>query len=127
MNQLLTFLDGVEDRTGVYVMAATSRPDMIDPALLRPGRLDKSLYCGFPDEKERISIFETVATKMGLSKDVFQIFPQLALEYSTFTGADIQAALYTAQLSSIHESTPSMEELKSWKLKAKSHRLLLKM
>ena len=119
VNQLLTFLDGVEDRTGVYVMAATSRPDMIDPALLRPGRLDKSLYCGFPDEKERISIFETVATKMGLSKDVFQVFPQLALEYSTFTGADIQAALYTAQLSSIHESTPSMEELKKLEAEGK--------
>ena len=46
VNQLLTFLDGVEARKGVYVLAATSRPDMIDPALLRPGRLDKALYCG---------------------------------------------------------------------------------
>ena len=46
VNQLLTFLDGVEGRSGVYVLAATSRPDMIDPALLRPGRLDKQLYCG---------------------------------------------------------------------------------
>ena len=113
VNQLLTFLDGVEDRTGVYVMAATSRPDMIDPALLRPGRLDKSLYCGFPSKDERISIFETVATKMGLPQNVFEIFPKLAHEYPMFTGADIQAALYTAQLSSIHESTPSMEDLKN--------------
>ena len=113
VNQLLTFLDGVEDRTGVYVMAATSRPDMIDPALLRPGRLDKSLYCGFPSKDERISIFETVATKMGLPQNVFKIFPKLAHEYPMFTGADIQAALYTAQLSSIHESTPSMEDLKN--------------
>ena len=56
---------------------------------------------------------------MGVSKDVFQIFPQLALEYSTFTGADIQAALYTAQLSSIHESTPSMEELKKLEAEGK--------
>jgi SpoVK/Ycf46/Vps4 family AAA+-type ATPase len=46
VNQLLTFLDGVEGLVGVYVLAATSRPDMIDPALLRPGRLDKQLYCG---------------------------------------------------------------------------------
>eukprot|EP00953_Heterococcus_sp_UTEX-ZZ885_P027590 14785-Heterococcus_DN1.PRE.4 len=45
VNQLLTFLDGVEGLVGVYVLAATSRPDMIDPALLRPGRLDKQLYC----------------------------------------------------------------------------------
>jgi SpoVK/Ycf46/Vps4 family AAA+-type ATPase len=122
VNQLLTFLDGVEDRNGVYVMAATSRPDMIDPALLRPGRLDKSLYCGFPDEKERQSIFETIATKMGLPREVFKIFPRLAQRYPLFTGADIQAALYTAQLSSIHESTPSMEDLR--KLEIEDHRMM---
>ena len=84
---------------------------MIDPALLRPGRLDKSLYCGFPSKDERISIFETVATKMGLPQNVFKIFPKLAHEYPMFTGADIQAAR-TQRLSSIHESTPSMEDLK---------------
>lgn len=48
VNQLLTQLDGVEGLDGVYVLAATSRPDLIDPALLRPGRLDKCLYCGIP-------------------------------------------------------------------------------
>jgi ATP-dependent 26S proteasome regulatory subunit len=58
VNQLLTQLDGVEGRTGVYVLAASSRPDLIDPALLRPGRLDKSLYCGFPDRNERFSILQ---------------------------------------------------------------------
>ena len=50
VNQLLTQLDGVEGLNGVYVLAATSRPDLIDPALLRPGRLDKCLYCGLPDK-----------------------------------------------------------------------------
>ncbi|MEQ2168003.1 hypothetical protein GOODEAATRI_009904, partial [Goodea atripinnis] len=50
VNQLLTELDGVEGLQGVYVLAATSRPDLIDPALLRPGRLDKSLYCPLPDQ-----------------------------------------------------------------------------
>lgn len=50
VNQLLTQLDGVEGLEGVYILAATSRPDLIDPALLRPGRLDKSLYCGMPGE-----------------------------------------------------------------------------
>ena len=46
VNQLLTFLDGVESRGTVFVLAATSRPDLVDPALLRPGRLDKHVLCG---------------------------------------------------------------------------------
>ena len=50
VNQLLTQLDGVEGLDGVYILAATSRPDLIDPALLRPGRLDKCLYCGIPEK-----------------------------------------------------------------------------
>lgn len=50
VNQLLTQLDGVEDREGVAIVAASSRPDMLDPALLRPGRLDKCLHCPLPNE-----------------------------------------------------------------------------
>lgn len=53
MNQLLTQMDGAEGLEGVYVLAATSRPDLIDPALLRPGRLDKSLLCSMPTVEER--------------------------------------------------------------------------
>jgi len=50
VNQLLTQLDGVEDREGVAIVAASSRPDLLDPALLRPGRLDKCLHCPLPNE-----------------------------------------------------------------------------
>lgn len=50
VNQLLTQLDGVEALQGVYVLAASSRPDLIDPALLRPGRIDIKLFCNMPDE-----------------------------------------------------------------------------
>lgn len=50
VNQLLTQLDGVESLVGVWVLAATSRPDLLDPALLRPGRLDRSVLCPLPDE-----------------------------------------------------------------------------
>jgi ATP-dependent Zn protease len=49
-------MDGAEGLEGVYVLAATSRPDLIDPALLRPGRLDKSLLCGMPDVEERADV-----------------------------------------------------------------------
>ena len=50
VNQFLTQLDGVEALSGVYVLAASSRPDLIDPALLRPGRIDKKIECLIPDE-----------------------------------------------------------------------------
>ena len=50
VNQLLTQLDGIESLSGVFVLAATSRPDLLDPALLRPGRLDIHIRCSLPDE-----------------------------------------------------------------------------
>ncbi|KIJ18346.1 hypothetical protein PAXINDRAFT_167524 [Paxillus involutus ATCC 200175] len=59
VNQLLTQMDGAEGLTGVYVLAATSRPDLIDAALLRPGRLDKSILCDMPDEEDRKGYFES--------------------------------------------------------------------
>lgn len=60
VNQLLTEMDGVEDRKEVYIMAATNRPDIIDPAVLRPGRLDKILYVGLPQEADRIDILRAL-------------------------------------------------------------------
>lgn len=104
VNQLLTFLDGVETRSGVYVMAATSRPDLVDPALLRPGRLDKQLLCGFPDADEREDILRAVAAKMPLSEGAQEVLPKVARaqEAELFTGADLQAILYSAQLDAIH-------------------------
>lgn len=56
VNQMLTQMDGAEGLEGVYVLAATSRPDLIDPALLRPGRLDKALFCGMPTFEERLEV-----------------------------------------------------------------------
>lgn len=56
VNQLLTQLDGVEGREGVAIVAATSRPDLLDPAILRPGRLDKLLLCPLPNEVINIKL-----------------------------------------------------------------------
>ncbi|KAG2467024.1 NVL protein, partial [Polypterus senegalus] len=60
VNQLLTEMDGLETRKQVFIMAATNRPDIIDPAVLRPGRLDKSLYVGLPQPQERFAILQTI-------------------------------------------------------------------
>ncbi|XP_061598597.1 peroxisome biogenesis factor 1 [Cololabis saira] len=100
VNQLLTQLDGVEGLQGVYVLAATSRPDLIDPALLRPGRLDKSLYCPPPDLDARVEILKALSTGLSLAPDVD--LQQLAAVTEHFTGADLKALLYNAQLEAVH-------------------------
>ncbi|XP_036826865.1 peroxisome biogenesis factor 1 [Oncorhynchus mykiss] len=102
VNQLLTQLDGVEGLQGVYVLAATSRPDLIDPALLRPGRLDKSLYCPPPDQEARVEILRALSHSVPLSDDVD--LEQMAGATDTFTGADLKALLYNAQLEAIHST-----------------------
>uniref|UniRef100_A0A8C4YBS6 Peroxisomal ATPase PEX1 n=1 Tax=Gopherus evgoodei TaxID=1825980 RepID=A0A8C4YBS6_9SAUR len=105
VNQLLTQLDGVEGLQGVYVLAATSRPDLIDPALLRPGRLDKCLYCPPPDQSSRFEILKALSHSLPLANDVD--FQHLAAKTEHFTGADLKALLYNAQLEAIHASLGS--------------------
>ena len=80
VNQLLTQMDGAEGLEGVYVLAATSRPDLIDPALLRPGRLDKSVICGMPVTEERTEILVKVAENLKLAKAVMEedVFDEVA-------------------------------------------------
>lgn len=107
VNQLLTLLDGVETTTGVYVLAATSRPDLIDPALLRPGRLDKCLHCPLPNTEERASILVALSRKVLLADDVD--LESIAARTEHFSGADLQALLYTAQLEVVHEVFPEDE------------------
>ncbi|XP_034560407.1 peroxisome biogenesis factor 1 [Notolabrus celidotus] len=105
VNQLLTQLDGVEGLQGVYVLAATSRPDLIDPALLRPGRLDKSLYCPPPDLEARVEILKALSVGISLAADIdLQV---LAEATKLFTGADLKALLYNAQLEAVHNNSAS--------------------
>uniref|UniRef100_A0A8B9CC58 Nuclear VCP like n=1 Tax=Anser brachyrhynchus TaxID=132585 RepID=A0A8B9CC58_9AVES len=73
VNQLLTEMDGLENRQQVFIMAATNRPDIIDPAILRPGRLDKTLYVGLPPPEDRLAILKTITkdgTRPPLDMDV---------------------------------------------------------
>ncbi len=70
VNQLLTEMDGLEERVGVFIIAATNRPDIIDPAMLRPGRLDKLLYVPLPSPEDRVSILKTCVKKVPLAEDV---------------------------------------------------------
>ncbi|KAJ5635077.1 uncharacterized protein N7484_008390 [Penicillium longicatenatum] len=104
VNQLLTQMDGAEGLSGVYVLAATSRPDLIDPALLRPGRLDKSLLCDMPSHADRIDIIKAVSEKLKMSDDVAARFDEVAAQTEGFSGADIQAVVYNAHLEAVHDA-----------------------
>ncbi|XP_008486931.2 peroxisome biogenesis factor 1-like, partial [Diaphorina citri] len=96
VNQLLTELDGVEGLEGVYVVGATSRPDIIDPALLRPGRLGSSVHCTMPDLKEREDILSVLTQKLKLNSDVN--LTKIAQCTEMFTGADLLGLLCSAQM-----------------------------
>ena len=102
VNQLLTQLDGVEGLEGVYVLAATSRPELIDPALLRPGRFDKSILCGMPTADERQCILEAHAKKLALGDDA--VLEPLAEKSQGYSGADLKAVLSNAQIAAVRES-----------------------
>lgn len=99
VNQMLTQMDGAEGLDGVYVLAATSRPDLIDPALLRPGRLDKSLICDLPGQEDRLDIIRAVGSKVHFSQDVD--LEEIARRTEGYSGADLQAVVYNAHLEAV--------------------------
>ena len=82
-------------------MAATSRPDLVDVALLRPGRIDKSVYCGFPDREERREIIEVYLRKFNFRENSLtqeDFLSGLAEQTEGFTSADIKGLIQNAQL-----------------------------
>ncbi|MBT8489652.1 MAG: ATP-dependent zinc metalloprotease FtsH [Deltaproteobacteria bacterium] len=100
LNQLLVEMDGFESNEGVIIMSATNRPDVLDPALLRPGRFDRQVVVPLPDIKGREMIFKVHVNKVPLDKDVQ--LDILARGTPGFSGADIEnlvneAALYAAR------------------------------
>ncbi|XP_024534829.1 calmodulin-interacting protein 111 [Selaginella moellendorffii] len=106
MSQLLIEMDGVSPRNGVSVIAATNRPDKLDPALLRPGRFDRLIYVGPPDKAARQQIFEihmkNTPCKADVSVDV------LASYTESYTGADIAAVCREAALAALEDDLDSV-------------------
>ncbi|KAJ7547451.1 hypothetical protein O6H91_08G086500 [Diphasiastrum complanatum] len=107
LSQLLVELDGLIPRSSVAVIAATNRPDKIDAALLRPGRLDRLLYVGPPSEASRCQIFEIHLRQTPCRSDV-QI-EQLAAQTGGYTGADIAAVCREAAMTALEEDLSSQE------------------
>ena len=96
LNQLLVEMDGFASNEGVIVMAATNRQDILDPALLRPGRFDRQIYVGLPDIKGREEILKVHARKKPLAEDVS--LSDIAKATAGFTGADLENLLNEAAL-----------------------------
>lgn len=104
VNQLLTEMDGLESRRQVFIMAATNRPDIIDPAILRPGRLDKTLYVGLPPPADRHAILLTITkggTKPQLEQDVRLEDIAFDERCDCFTGADLTALVREASVNAL--------------------------
>ncbi|XP_072420459.1 transitional endoplasmic reticulum ATPase-like [Chiloscyllium punctatum] len=87
INQILTEMDGMSDKKNVFIVGATNRPDIIDPAILRPGRLDQLIYIPLPDEKSRASILKANLRKSPIAKNVDLAY--LAKITHGFSGADL--------------------------------------
>ena len=113
LNQLLVEMDGFGADTGVIIIAATNRADILDPALLRPGRFDRQVYVGIPDIKGREAVLKVHARKKPLSGDVD--LNEIAKDTVGFTGADLEnllneAALLAAKRGLVAIGMPEIEE-----------------
>lgn len=101
VNQLLTEMDGLDERRDVFVIAATNRPDIIDPAMLRPGRLDKLLYVPLPTKEDRLSILQTLIRKLPVNDDVTLKEIAYSNDCEGYSGADLSALVREAQLNAL--------------------------
>ncbi len=117
LNQLLVEMDGFNSAEGVIVMAATNRVDILDSALLRPGRFDRQIYVGAPDTRGREEILKVHARNKPLSDDVR--LEVIAKQTAGFTGADLQNLLNEAALRAAKLGRPviSMEDMESSMIK----------
>jgi len=102
LNQILTEMDGMNAKKNVFVIGATNRPDQIDPALLRPGRLDQLIYIPLPDEPSRFSILKASLRKSPIAPDVDLAF--MAKSTNGFSGADLTEICQRACKLAIRES-----------------------
>eukprot|EP00277_Geminigera_cryophila_P034389 CAMPEP_0173123952 /NCGR_PEP_ID=MMETSP1102-20130122/55326_1 /TAXON_ID=49646 /ORGANISM="Geminigera sp., Strain Caron Lab Isolate" /LENGTH=516 /DNA_ID=CAMNT_0014032125 /DNA_START=461 /DNA_END=2007 /DNA_ORIENTATION=+ len=102
INQILTEIDGVGVKKNVFVIGATNRPDILDPAIMRPGRLDQLVYIPLPDRKSRIQIFKATLRKSPLAKEID--LEVLAKTTNGFSGADITEICQRACKFAIRES-----------------------
>jgi transitional endoplasmic reticulum ATPase len=107
ISQLLTEMDGIVTLEDIVVIAATNRPDLVDPAVLRPGRFDRLIYVPEPDEKSKLQIFKIYTKNMPLAKDVN--LSQLVTMAKNYSGADIEALCREAAMHALRRDVNAKE------------------
>ncbi|MFH0993542.1 MAG: ATP-dependent zinc metalloprotease FtsH [bacterium] len=107
LNQLLVEMDGFGHNSGVIVLAATNRVDILDPALLRPGRFDRQIYIGIPDIKGRAEILKVHSRKKKINPAI--TFDEIARRTPGFTGADLENVMNEAALLAARENKTQVE------------------
>jgi cell division protease FtsH len=107
LNQLLVEMDGFDSKDGVIILAATNRPDVLDPALLRPGRFDRQVVVAMPDIKEREAILQIHSVKIPLGKDIE--LSRIARATPGMSGADIANLVNEAALFAARKDKPEVE------------------
>ena len=106
LNQLLTEMDGFGANEGIIIIAATNRPDVLDPALLRPGRFDRQVTVSLPDQKERLAILKVHAKNKVFGNDVN--LENISKRTPGFSGADLENLLNEAALLAVRRNLPSI-------------------
>ena len=107
LNQLLVEMDGITDNAGIVIIAATNRPDVLDPALLRPGRFDRQITVSLPDRKGRREILEVHARNKTLSSEIN--LDALAKRTPGFSGAELENVLNEAAILAVRENKDCIE------------------
>ncbi len=107
LNQLLVEMDGFGHNSGVIVVAATNRVDILDPALMRPGRFDRQVYVGVPDVKGRVEILKVHSRKKKINEKV--TFEEIARRTPGFTGADLENLMNEAALLAARENKKEID------------------
>ncbi|CCE65352.1 hypothetical protein TPHA_0K02220 [Tetrapisispora phaffii CBS 4417] len=115
VNTLLTELDGLNDRNGIFVIGATNRPDMIDPAMLRPGRLDKTLFIELPNFQEKLDIINTITKVNGTPLDDSVNLSEIIRDdrCKNFSGADLASLVRESSVLALKRSFFKTDELDS--------------
>ncbi len=111
VNQILVEMDGIENRKGIVIIASTNRPDIVDPAFLRPGRFDRLIFVKDPDYEARLKILQVHTKNMPLAEDVS--LKNIAQNTVGYSGADLENVCREAGMQAIREKMENLEKIEN--------------